>query len=170
MVYEFDLQVSDYIAGSLAATTNARLLRGYVPYALIAALVAWIVAYVVFGESTGIASIVGVVVFGLLLSYLLFIWRSTFTKTLTRYYDTPAKRAVLGPHTLELAEDGLHSQGPLHRSFRAWPAITQAVVTSSHCFFHTAFGLVYVLPMRAVPDRDALMAKLSGKGIAVTQR
>src|SRR5262245_66431422 len=114
MVYEFDLQVPDYVAAGLAATTPSRVVRGYLPQALIVGLTAWIVVYAVAGESAQAASIAGVLVFGLTLAYFLFIWRSTFTKVLTKHYQAPGKRVILGPHTLELADDGLHSQGPLH--------------------------------------------------------
>src|SRR5262245_25006144 len=123
MIYEFDLQVADYVAAGVAATTTSRVVRGYIPYALIVGLIAWIVVYAISGQSAGTASVAGVVVGGLLLGYFVFMWRSTFTKVLTKHYETPGKRIILGPHTLELADDGLHSQGPLHRSFRAWGSI-----------------------------------------------
>lgn len=168
MIYEFDLQAPDYVAAGVGATTTSRIVRGYIPYALIAGLLAWIVAYAVNGQSARTAALAGVVVFTLFLGYLLFMWRSTFTKYLTKHYESPGKRVILGPHTLELADDGLHSQGPLHRSFRAWPSITQAVFTRSHCVFQTAFGIIYVLPLRAVPDRGALMAVLRERRVTIT--
>ena len=168
MIYQFDLQVADYVAAGVGATTMSRIVRGYAPYALIAGLIAWIVAYAVNGQSARTATVVGLVVFALVLFYLLFMWRSTFTKHLTRHYQSPAKRVILGSHTLELADDGLHSQGSLHRSFRAWPSITQAVFTGSHCIFQTAFSIIYVLPLRAVPDRDALITLLREHHIPIS--
>jgi len=169
MVYEFELQVPDYVAAGVAATTTSRIVRGYIPYALIAGLIAWIVAYAVNGQSARTASVAGAVVFALFLGYLLFMWRSTFTKHLTNHYEAPGKRVILGPHTLELADDGLHSHGPLHRSFRAWPSITQAAFTGSHCVFQTAFSIIYMLPLRAVPDQDALIALLREKHVRITR-
>jgi hypothetical protein len=168
MIYQFDLQGPDYVAAGVAATTTSRVVRGYIPYALITGLLAWIVVYAISGQNARTASIAGLVVFGLLLAYLVFMWRSTFTKVLTKHYQAPGKRMILGPHTLELADDGLHSHGPLHRSFRAWGSITQAVFTRSHCVFQTAFSILYVLPLRAVPDRDALIALLRERQIPIT--
>jgi hypothetical protein len=168
MVYQFDLQVPDYVAAGIAATNTSRIVRGYMPYAVIAGLIAWIIAYVVNGQSARTAAVAGVVVFALFLGYLLFMWRSTFTKHLTKHYESPGKRVILGPHALELADDGLHSQGPLHRSFRAWPSITQAVFTRSHCVLQTAFSIMYVLPLRAVPDREVLKTLLREKHVPIT--
>src|SRR5262249_11227187 len=130
-------------------------------------LLAWIVAYVVSGHSARTACIAGVVMFALFLGYMLFMWRSTFTKRLALDYQAPERRAILGPHTLELADDGLHSPRPLHRAFRAWPSIAQALFTRSHCVLLTTFSILYVLPLRAVPDREALLAFLREKRIPI---
>jgi hypothetical protein len=95
-------------------------------------------------------------------------WRKRFENMLSLYYEGP-RRSILGPHTLELTAAGLNSSSPLHQSFRAWPAITGAVVSNSHVFFQTLFGIVYVLPLRAVDNADALIVSLTSEyGVTVS--
>jgi hypothetical protein len=168
MVYEFALTADDYIAASLSSNTTRNVLRGYVPYALALVLVFWIVLrHGVAASFLALTAFAGVLFVGTLVYYGL-TWQKKFIDVLARYHDGPQK-SILGPHTLELTDVGLFSSGPLHRSFRAWSSVTAAVVSPSHIFFHTLFGIVYVLPLRAVEDVGSLVSTLKGTyGVSVT--
>ena len=162
MIYEFDLQADDYKAASLASMRTGRIVRAYVPYGLSVALVFWILLRVAVGAEEIAATAAAVILFLGFLGYYGLTWRSRFDRAFTRHYEG-ARGSILGPHTLELTDAGLNSSGPLHRSFRAWPSITRAVASRSHIFFHTLFGVVYVLPLRAVDKPGDLLATLQSR-------
>ena len=168
MVYKFELVADDYIAASLSSNTTTAVIRAYLPYALLLALLFWILLRHAVAASFLLATVSAAALLMTMLAYYCLTWPKTFANALKRYHEGP-RRSILGPHTLELTDAGLNSSGPLHRSFRAWPSITGAVVSRSHIFFHTLFGIVYVLPLRAVGDSATLLATLRSKyGISVT--
>jgi hypothetical protein len=166
--FNFELMADDYIAASSSSNTTGRVIHSYLPYALLLTLVFWILlrdaVSVPFLQATLTATALLLGMF----AYHAVTWRKRFEHMLRRYYGGP-RRSILGPHTLELTAAGLNSKGPLHRSFRAWAAITGAVVTHSHVFFQTLFGIVYVLPLRAVDNAGALIVSLTGEyGVTVS--
>lgn len=168
MIYKFDLVADDYIAASLSSNKTRSVVRAYVPYALALALIFWILLRHAVEASFLASTVFAAVLFLGVLAYYGLTWQKSFTRVLKRYHEGP-RHAILGAHTLELTDAGLNSSGPLHRSFRAWSAITDAVVSRSHIFFHTLFGVVYVLPLRAVDDVRSLLASLENKyGVNVT--
>ena len=169
MIYTFDLMADDYIAMSLSSNKTSSVVRAYVPYAVLPALVLWILAHDVAAVPFLLSSVLATVLFLGILTYYGLSWKKNFANTLARYHEDPKRRLILGPHTLELTDAGLNSSGPLHRSFRAWSSITDVVAVQSHVLFHTSFGVVYVLPLRAVDDPTSLFAALKGKyGLTVT--
>jgi hypothetical protein len=168
MIYKFDLIADDYAAASLSCTSTRSVVRSYVPYALVLALAFWILLRHG-AEASSFASFAAAMALFLgMLAYYALTWQKTFARALVRYHEGP-RSSILGPHTLELTENGLDSSGPLHRSFRAWASVTGAVVSPSHVFFPTLFGLVYVLPRRAIDDFARLIASLEEYGVHVTE-
>lgn len=167
MIYKFDLTADDYTAASLSSNTTRRVVRAYLPYALVLALAFWILLRHGVAASLVTSTAGAGVLFAGVLAYHGLTWRTSFGSAVRRYHEGPV-RAILGLHTLELTDAGLNSSGPLHRTFRAWPSITAAAVSRSHVFFHTLFGIVYVLPLRAVEDVEGLLTTLKGKyGVSV---
>jgi hypothetical protein len=166
MVYKFDLTADDYIEASLAGHQTRAVLRAYALRALLPAVAVWIVGHDVEGVPILLSTAFAAVLFLGILAYYGLTWRKNFAASLARHYET--RRSILGPHTLELTDAGLESSGPLHRSFRAWPSVTGAIASRSHVFIHTLFGIVYVLPLRAVEDSASLFVALDEHNIAIT--
>lgn len=163
MKYEFELTMHDYMDMTMASLNSKEVVRSYVPHVLSGALITWIVAKHTFGASMLVASMIGLAVFAAGLVHHSMNWRRNYLNALSRHYDAPEQRAILGAHTLELTDDGINSSGPLHRTFRKWAAVTHASLTLSHCLFYTSFGVVYVLPLRAVEDREGLVTRIRDK-------
>jgi hypothetical protein len=166
MLYQFDMTSDDYVEMSLSATSTKSVVQGYKLHALVPALVLWIVVHDVAGISAVVSAALAVALFGGILAYHALTWRKTFGAKLREHHEGPV-RAILGPHTLELTDEGLHSVGPMHRTFRAWPCITTVVTWRSYIFFHTLFGVVYVLPTRAVEDSGSLFSELKARDIPI---
>jgi len=158
MTYELELTAADYSEKSLRAYSWSAVFRYFMPHSLCAALAAWLFATRMLDASPQAALVVALVFFVGTLGFFSLNWRQKFLATLRSHYEAPHRKGILGPHTLELTDAGLVSVGPLHQTFRDWRSITHVVFTGSQVLFHTAFGVVYVLPNRAVADMKALNA------------
>src|SRR3954467_12769621 len=106
MTYQFELTAEDYGAMNAAGFAWGPVVQHFVPHAACEALVAWLFASRVFDASQATAAWVALVVFAAGLVWHAYRWRRASVSRVVRMYDDPATRAILGSHTLELAETG----------------------------------------------------------------
>jgi hypothetical protein len=156
VTYQFDLTAADYREMNLAAFRWPPVLLHYSIHALSAALLVLVAAPWALEASTGSAAVAASVVFVAVLAWLSLAWRAKALRAIDAADNTPSKHVIFGPHTLTFTDAGLESTGPVHRSFRDWRAVTEARITKTQMLIYTAFGVVYILPLRAVPDLPAL--------------
>jgi len=156
MTYFFDLSAEDYSASSIAVSGGfRRLLRPYATHSLWLFLPLPIILTEAFSGAFSKAILVSVVVAAVYLLASILAWPHRVRRLVRRQY-AGRSRIILGAHSLELSSAGLTSVGPQHRAFRTWASVTEVTKTSSHYFFSTLFGNVYVLPLRAVDSTVAL--------------
>ena len=165
MKYQFDLGADDYRDMNLAAFRWKPVVLHFLPHSLCAALLVYVGAPWALQASHRGASIAAAVTFVVVLSWLALAWHRKVQGFVNAHYGDPRRKVIFGAHTLELTESGLESAGPMHRTFRDWRSVTEARVTDSQMQFNTVFGVVYILPLRAVPDLPALEQWLRDKGV-----
>ena len=163
MTYQFELTAADYREMNLAAFRWTPVFLHYSIHAFCAALFVVVAALWALQASTGGAAIAGIIVYVAVLAWLSLAWRAKVLGAVGASYSAPSKQVIFGPHTLTFTELGLESTGPVHRSFRDWRAVTEVRVTNSQMLIYTAFGVVYILPLRAVPDLPALEKWLANR-------
>jgi hypothetical protein len=163
VTYNFDLTADDYNRPTLDGYSWKPVVRYFLPHALCACLATYLMVRHWLVASVPAAITIAALVFSITLAAFAMNWRKAFLTTVKRYYDDPDRKAILGPHTLSITEAGLESVGPLHKSFRDWRSVTQVAFTKTQVLFYTAFGIVYVLPLRAVADAEALESFLKRK-------
>lgn len=161
MTFHFDLSADDYREMNLAAFRWAPALRHFFPHALCYALVIYLAAPWALETSSRGASIAALIAFCFTLIWMSLTWRRRFLGAVDGHYSNAARKVIFGPHTLSFTDSGLESTGPMHRTFRDWRCVTEVRVTSTQMLIHTAFGVVYILPLRAVADLPALEKWLS---------
>jgi hypothetical protein len=160
LAYSFDLGIEDYVAMCMGSWTWKQWFRGSAP----SAGILFIAAFFFLVTVGHMVPVWGFVAAGIVaLAYLALspsLWRRRYEFRLRKYYSQHPVAKLLGPHTLTIAPEGIESTGPYHRTFRAWPSITLASITSKHTLIYTIFGNVYILPMRAVADAAEVRASL----------
>jgi hypothetical protein len=156
MTYHFDLTADDYRDMNLTSFTWWPAIGHYLPQSLCIGFVVVFAAPWALEASRSAAFIAGGVAFSIALIWYCQVWRKRFLASVNRHYVDPSRSVIFGPHTLTLTQAGLESTGPMHRSFRDWRCVTEARVTAKQVLFYTAFGVVYLLPTRAVEDLPAL--------------
>jgi hypothetical protein len=154
MTFHFELTAADYREMNLAAFRWLPVFLHFTPHALSAGLLVWV---------AGGAAIAALVVFVAVLSWLSVAWRNKALRAIDANYNIPSTQVIFGPHTLTFTEAGLESTGPVHRSFRDWRTVTEARITKTQMLIYTVFGVIYILPLRAVPDLPALENWLSDR-------
>jgi hypothetical protein len=156
MTYHFELTAADYREMNLAVFRWGPIFLHYWPHALCAALVVFVAGPWALQASPGGAAIAASIVFIAVLAWLSIAWRRKALRAIDANYNAPSSQVIFGPHTLTFTDTGLESVGPVHRSFRDWRAVTEARVTKTQMLIYTAFGVIYILPLRAVADLPAL--------------
>ena len=114
MKYNFDLKADDYIAASLSSNTTGRVIRSYLPNALLLTLAFWTLLRDAVSAPLLQATLMATALLLGILGYYAVTWRKRFENVLRQYHEGP-RRSILGPHTLELTAAGLNSSGPLHQ-------------------------------------------------------
>ena len=170
MTYHFDLTADDYREMNLAAYKWLPVLLHFLPHALSASLAVYLIAPWALQASSQGASIAALVAFGSVLAWMFLSWHRKVLGAIDTHYGTPARSVIFGPHTLSLTDSGLESSGPMHRSFRDWRCVTEVRVTKTQVLFYTAFGVIYILPLRAVQDLPALEKWLSDRHVEQPNR
>ena len=165
MTYHFDLTADDYREMNLAAYKWAPVLLHFLPHALCVALAVYVIAPWALQASSRGASIAAFVSFVSVLAWMSLSWHRKALGAINAHYGAPARSVIFGPHTLSFTDSGLESTGPMHRSFRDWRCVTEARVTKTQLLFYTAFGVIYILPLRAVQDLPALEKWLSDRQV-----
>jgi YcxB-like protein len=152
--YSFELGVDDYVA------MNMHRWRSLGSWYRNTAKSAWAVVLVVFAflafghmqVDLALVAALGVAAVYLLISP--WFWRRRYVRCLRQHYGRPPADRLMGAHTLTIGPEGIESTGPYHRTSRAWPAVTEAFITSRYVLIHTIFGNVYILPRRAVSNPE----------------
>jgi hypothetical protein len=62
----------------------------------------------------------------------------------------------VGHHTLVLSPNGIREVGPSAEHAHAWTALQNLEEGPDHFFLLVGFGMAYVVPKRALPERAAL--------------
>jgi hypothetical protein len=163
MTFHFDLTAADYREMNHAAFRWPPVFWHYTPHALSAALLVWVAGPWALEASPSGAAIAALVVFVAALSWLSVEWRKKTLRAIDSHYNVPSTQVIFGPHTLTFTDAGIESAGPVHRSFRDWRAITGVRVTKAQMLISTVFGVIYILPLRAVADLPALEKWLSDR-------
>jgi hypothetical protein len=165
VTFSFDLTADDYREMNQAAYRWGPVLRHFFPHALCCALVVYLAAPWSVETSTRSASIAGIVTFCFALGYMSLTWHRKALDAVNAHYSNASRRVIFGPHTLTFNDSGLESVGPMHRTFRDWRCVTEVRVTQTQMLISTAFGVVYILPLRAVPDPISLEKWLSDRRV-----
>lgn len=158
MKYSFDLSAEDYAA--MSATLGVRRPQWLVSASVNAIGLGSILAILL--NVPGRVDALNVLTTALGIGGFLFVvqvvaLRPQLRAQVRSHFAKPPNSLILGPHTLELPPAALHSTGPLHTSFRSWPAMTRVVGTPTQLLFPTLFGAVYVLPLDAVPSVEEML-------------
>lgn len=104
--------------------------------------------------------------FWLLGGLILLFWFAVFPRRLEamqrnfteRTYQAGKNAGLLGPHTVELTDEGVVERTPVRELKVKWEAVEKVASTDSHLFLWTSGFNALVLPRRAFADEDALKA------------
>ena len=104
--------------------------------------------------------------FWLLGTIILLAWFSLFPRRLEamqrrfteRTYQLGKNAGLLGPHTVELTDEGVIERTPVRELKVKWEAMEKIAHSDQHVFLWTSGFNALVLPRRAFADEDALKA------------
>lgn len=162
LAYSFELTPEDYVAMNMNARAGMKpFLLAALPSSAALGLVLFAMLGLDRSRNLGSAALVATAVAIAFFVFQSLWWKYRLRRHFLKYYARAPRDRLFGPHTLAISDEGIESTGPHHRTFRAWPAITQARFTADRLFLHTIFGAVYVLPLRAVANRDELREALA---------
>jgi YcxB-like protein len=90
----------------------------------------------------------------------------TFTE---RTYSAGKNAGLLGPHTVELTEEGVVERTPVRELKVKWEAVERVASSETHLFIWTSGFNALVVPRRAFADEDALKAFAAHAAMKVTK-
>ena len=160
--FVFDLQPSDYIAAALRdaggpqrfrrkAIGTALLLGGVSFVLLVGTSETWFEVGLTLAPSVALVSYVA----------LPRLWWRRLREGVEAHYQQASHRVLYGPHTLTIQDDGLESSNAHHRAWRSWAAVSRVTESIDALYIHTVTGNLYILPLHAVADSEALRATLA---------
>jgi YcxB-like protein len=104
--------------------------------------------------------------FWLLGAVIILFWFAIFPRRLEamqrgfteRTYQAGKNAGLLGPHTVELTDEGVVERTPVRELKVKWEAVEKVASSDEHLFVWTSGFNALVVPRRAFPDEDALKA------------
>lgn len=104
--------------------------------------------------------------FWLLGALIILVWYALFPRRIEsmqrrfteRTYGEGKNADLLGPHTVELTDEGVVERTPLRKLEVKWGAVERVASSDEHLFIWTSGFNAVVVPRRAFADEDALKA------------
>jgi hypothetical protein len=104
--------------------------------------------------------------FWLLGAVILLFWFAVFPRRLElmqrrfteRTYQSGKNAGLLGPHTVELTDEGVVERTPVRELKVKWEAVEKVASSPEHLFLWTSAFSALIVPRRAFADEDALKA------------
>lgn len=114
--------------------------------------------------------------FWLLGALILLAWYALFPRRLEsmqrgfteRTYAAGKNAGLLGPHTVELTEEGVVERTPVRELKVKWEAVEKVASSDTHLFVWTSGFNALVVPRRAFADEDSLKAFAAHAAMRIT--